>query len=160
MGDSGDGGDSDFRIPRRCHPYGRTPCKRKMQAWDSPALFGRVKPPLRSEKSFRFFRLRLQGVTHYTLPCKEPCARRSLWTPLRQGCALLSCALRLRIKEWRHDGDGSYEGVSPKYRHHRHDRHAGNKDDSCGSRQGVSQNCCHRRHRCHPKGSYPPKKGR
>ena len=53
MGDSGDGGDSDFRIPRRCHPYGRTPRKRKMQAWDSPTLFGRVKPPLRSEKSLR-----------------------------------------------------------------------------------------------------------
>ena len=69
----GDGGDSDFRIPRRCHPYGRTPRKRKMQAWDSPALFGRVKPPLRSEKSLRFFRLRLQGVTHYTLPCKVVC---------------------------------------------------------------------------------------
>ena len=33
----------------------------------------RVKPPLRSEKSFRFFRLRLQGVTHYTLPCKVVC---------------------------------------------------------------------------------------
>ena len=72
-GDSGDGGDSDFRIPRRCHPCGRTPRKRKMQAWDSPALFGRVKPPLRSEKSLRFFRLRLQGVTHYTLPCKVVC---------------------------------------------------------------------------------------
>ena len=72
-GDSGDGGDSDFRIPRRCHPCGRTPRKRKMQAWDSPALFGRVKSPLRSEKSLRFFRLRLQGVTHYTLPCKVVC---------------------------------------------------------------------------------------
>ena len=35
--------------------------------------FRRVKPPLRSEKSFRFFRLRLQGVTHYTLPCKVVC---------------------------------------------------------------------------------------
>ena len=32
-----------------------------------------VKPPLRSEKSLRFFRLRLQGVTHYTLPCKVVC---------------------------------------------------------------------------------------
>ena len=31
-GDSSDGGDSDFRIPCRCHPYGRTPRKRKMQA--------------------------------------------------------------------------------------------------------------------------------
>ena len=70
---AGDSGDSDFRIPRRCHPCGRTPRKRKMQAWDSPALFGRVKPPLRSEKSLRFFRLRLQGVTHYTLPCKVVC---------------------------------------------------------------------------------------
>ncbi|CAI3593880.1 hypothetical protein CNEO2_1230068 [Clostridium neonatale] len=68
--------------------------------------------------------------------------------------------MRLRIKEWRHDGDGSCEGVSQKHRHHRHGRHAGDKGDSYGSRQGVSQNCCHRRHRCHPKGSYPPKKGR
>ena len=32
----------------------------------------------------------------------------------RQGCALLSYALRLRIKEWRHDGDGSCEGGIPK----------------------------------------------
>ena len=70
---AGDSGDRDFRIPRRCHPCGRTPRKRKMQAWDSPALFGRVKSPLRSEKSLRFFRLRLQGVTHYTLPCKVVC---------------------------------------------------------------------------------------
>ena len=31
-GDSGDGGDSDFRIPCRCHPCGRTPRKRKVQA--------------------------------------------------------------------------------------------------------------------------------
>ena len=99
--------------------------------------FRRVKPPLRSEKSFRFFRLRLQGVTHYTLPCKEPCARRSLWTPLWQGYALLSYALRLRIKEWRRDGCGSCEGVSQKHRHHRHDRHAENKSDSHSSRQGY-----------------------
>ena len=98
-GDSGDGGDSDFRIPRRCHPCGRTPRKRKMQAWDSPALFGRVKSPLRSEKSLRFFRLRLQGVTHYTLPCKEPCARRSLWTPLWQ--VLRPAILRLAASDKR-----------------------------------------------------------
>ena len=26
--------------PRRCHPYGRTPHKRKMQAWALLALFG------------------------------------------------------------------------------------------------------------------------
>ena len=26
--------------PRRCHPYGRTPRKRKMQAWALLALFG------------------------------------------------------------------------------------------------------------------------
>ena len=49
--------------------------------------------------------------------------------PYGRSYALLSCAVRLRIKEWRHDGDGSCEG--------------------------VSQNCCHRRHRCHPKGSLP-----
>ena len=98
-GDSGDGGDSDFRIPCRCHPCGRTPRKRKMQAWDSPALFGRVKSPLRSEKSLRFFRLRLQGVTHYTLPCKEPCARRSLWTPLWQ--VLRPAILRLAASDKR-----------------------------------------------------------
>ena len=36
----GDSGDSDFRIPCRCHPYGRTPRKRKVQAWDLPAFFG------------------------------------------------------------------------------------------------------------------------
>ena len=96
---AGDSGDSDFRIPCRCHPYGRTPRKRKMQAWDSPALFGRVKSPLRSEKSLRFFRLRLQGVTHYTLPCKEPCARRSLWTPLWQ--VLRPAILRLAASDKR-----------------------------------------------------------
>ncbi|MCM1499579.1 MAG: hypothetical protein NC124_14025 [Clostridium sp.] len=33
----------------------------------------RVKPPLRSEKSKDFSDLRLQGVTHYTLPCKAVC---------------------------------------------------------------------------------------
>lgn len=76
-----------------------TPRKRKMQAWDSPALFGRVKSPLRSEKSLRFFRLRLQGVTHYTLPCKEPCARRSLWTPLWQ--VLRPAILRLAASDKR-----------------------------------------------------------
>ena len=70
-----------------------------MQAWDSPALFGRVKSPLRSEKSLRFFRLRLQGVTHYTLPCKEPCARRSLWTPLWQ--VLRPAILRLAASDKR-----------------------------------------------------------
>ena len=42
------------------------------------------KPTPAVRKIKRFFRLRLQGVTHYTLPCKEPCARRSLWTPLWQ----------------------------------------------------------------------------
>ena len=47
------------------------------------------KPTPAVRKIKRFFRLRLQGVTHYTLPCKEPCARRSLWTPFWQGCALL-----------------------------------------------------------------------
>ena len=39
-GDSGDSGDGNFGIPRRCHPYGRTPRKRKMQAWALLALFG------------------------------------------------------------------------------------------------------------------------
>ena len=80
--------------------------------------------------------------------------------PYGRSYALLSYALRLRIKERRHDGYSSCEGVSQKHRHHRHDRHAGDKGDSYGNRQGASQNCRHHRHRCHPKGSYPPKKGR
>ena len=37
-------------------------------------------------KNLRFFRLRFQGVTHYTLQAR-PCARRSLWTPFLRGCA-------------------------------------------------------------------------
>ena len=53
-GDSGDGSDSDFRIPCRCHPYGRTPRNAKCRRGISPALFGRVKSPLRSEKSLDF----------------------------------------------------------------------------------------------------------
>ncbi|HGA1414561.1 TPA: hypothetical protein ACIRJW_001678 [Streptococcus suis] len=80
--------------------------------------------------------------------------------PYGRSYALLSYALRLRIKERRYDGYSSCEGVSQKHRHHRHDRHAGDKGDSYGNRQGASQNCRHHRHRCHPKGSYPPKKGR
>ena len=69
----------------------------QMQAWDSPALFGRVKPPLRSEKSLRFFRLRLQGVTHYTLQARS-CARLSLWTPFMQDLRPAPRRLRLRGK--------------------------------------------------------------
>ena len=46
-----------------------------------------------------FSGLRLQGVTHYTLPCKSRAPDVPLWTPLKAGCALLSYALRLRIKE-------------------------------------------------------------
>ncbi len=82
-----------------------------MQAWIHPP-FRACKITLRSEKSLRFFRLRLQGVTHYTLPCKEPCARRSSGLPYGRSYALLSYALRLRIKERRHDGYSSCEGVS------------------------------------------------
>ena len=88
MRDGHVGYDGNIGIPPPLPPFGRTPHKRKMQAWDSPTLFGCVNPPLRSEKSCRFFRLRLQGVTHYTLQART-CARRSLWTPLWQGCALL-----------------------------------------------------------------------
>ena len=54
-----------------------------------PCLSSARKPIPAVRKIPRFFRLRLQGVTHYTLLCKEPCARRSLWTPLWQGFALL-----------------------------------------------------------------------
>ena len=38
--DGHDDDDGVFGIPRRCHPYGRTPRKRKVQAWALPALFG------------------------------------------------------------------------------------------------------------------------
>ena len=95
------------------------------------------------------------NTLHFALQSRVPDVPSGL--PYGRSYALLILRSMLQIKEWRHDGDGSCEGVSQKHRHHRHDRHAGNKGDSCGSRQGVSQNCCHR---CHPKGSCPPKKGR
>ncbi len=67
------------------------------------------------------------NTLHFALQSRVPDVPSGL--PYGRSYALLSCAVRLRIKEWRHDGDGSCEG--------------------------VSQNCCHRRHRCHPKGSLP-----
>ena len=66
-------------IPTGEHPVNAT-CRRGHY---SPFSARKATPAVR--KILRFFRLRLQGVTHYTLPCKEPCARRSLWTPLMQG---------------------------------------------------------------------------
>ena len=44
----------------------------------------------------RFFRLRLQGVTHYTLPARW-CAKRSLWTPFTglTPCVILRFTLRI-----------------------------------------------------------------
>ena len=98
------------------------------------------------------------NTLHFALQSRVPDVPSGL--PYGRSYALLSYALRLRIKERRHDGYSSCEGVSQKHRHHRHDRHAGDKGDSYGNRQGASQNCRHHRHRCHPKGSYPPKKGR
>ena len=98
------------------------------------------------------------NTLHFALQSRVPDVPSGL--PYGRSYALLSYALRLRIKERRHDGYSSCEGVSQKHRHHRHDRHAGDKGDSYGNRQGASQNCRHHRHRCHPKGSYSPKKGR
>ena len=53
--DSGDGDDGDDGFigipPAAVNPYGRTPRKRRVQAWDFLAPFRLVNPPLRSEKS-------------------------------------------------------------------------------------------------------------
>ncbi len=68
----------------------------------------------------------IKGFTHWiiwNIPATDKiikaksCARRSLWTPLWQGFALLILRFPLRIKECRRDGYGSYEGVSQNHRH-------------------------------------------
>ena len=92
-------------IPTGEHPVNAR-CRRGLC---SPFSARKATPAVR--KIPRFFRLRLQGVTHYTLPCKEPCARRSLWTPLKQGIRPApSCALQLRMEECRRSSDSYADG--------------------------------------------------
>ena len=83
--DSGDGSDGYLGMPPAAvtlageHP-GNAWCRGG--AFLAPQL-GKRHPCGR--KNLRFFRLRFQGVTHYTLQAR-PCARRSLWTPFLRGC--------------------------------------------------------------------------
>ena len=84
--DSGDGGDGYFGIsPAAVTLTGEHPGNARCRggAFLAPRL-GKRHPCGR--KNLRFFRLRFQGVTHYTLQAR-PCARRSLWTPFLRGCA-------------------------------------------------------------------------
>ena len=129
----GDGGDGYFGIPRNCHPTGEHPANANAGVGFTRP-FRRVESTPAVRKISPIFPTAFTGCNtlHFALQSRVPDVPSGL--PYGRSYALLSCALRLRIKEWRHDGDGSCEG--------------------------VSQNCCHRRHRCHPKGSYPPKKGR
>ena len=54
----------------------------------------------------RFFRLRLQGVTHYTLLRKVVCQTFPLDSLKAGHTPCPSCALRLRMEECRRDSDG------------------------------------------------------
>ena len=65
------------------------------------------------------------NTLHFALQSRVPDVPSGL--PYGRSYALLILRSTLRIKEWQHDGDGSCEGVFQKHRHHRHDRHAGNK---------------------------------
>ena len=72
--------------PQRCHPSGEHPENAPHRRGIYSPFFRLVNPSC-VRKIPGFFRQRLQGVTHYTLPARW-CARRSLWTPLRQGLAI------------------------------------------------------------------------
>ena len=77
----------------RCHPAGEHPVNAKCRRGHySPFSARKATPAVR--KIPRFFRLRLQGVTHYTLPCKVVCQTFPL-DSLNAGLTpCLSCAFR------------------------------------------------------------------
>ena len=58
--------------PRHCHPTGEHPANAKCRRGLYSPLSARKATPA-SEKSFRFFRQRMQGVTHYTLQARSVC---------------------------------------------------------------------------------------
>ena len=87
-------------IPTGEHPV-NVKCRRGHY---SPFSARKATPAVR--KILRFFRLRLQGVTHYTLPCKVVCQTFPL-DSLKAGLTPCpSSALRLRMEECRRDSDG------------------------------------------------------
>ena len=99
-----------FGTSCRCHPSGEHPinakCRRGIY---SPPSARKATPAVR--KILRFFRLRLQGVTHYTLPCKVVCQTFPL-DSLKAGLAPCpSSAWRLRMEECAVTGGGSRGGI-------------------------------------------------
>ena len=58
--------------PRRCHPAGEHPANAKCRRGLYPPFSACKATPV-SEKSPRFFRQRVQGVTHYTLQARSVC---------------------------------------------------------------------------------------
>ena len=82
--------------PQRCHPSGEHPENAPHRRGIYSPFFRLVNPSC-VRKIPGFFRQRLQGVTHYTLPARW-CARRSLWTPFMQGLRPAPRRLRLREK--------------------------------------------------------------
>ena len=92
--------------------------------FSSPSSARKPTPAVRKIK--RFCRLRLQGVTHYTLPCKAVCQTFPL-DSLMAGltpCAILRPTLRMEgrylypCRQWQHDG------ASQNCRHTCHGCHA------------------------------------
>ena len=72
QGDSDDSGDGNVGIPRHCHPTGEHPANANCRRGLYPPFSARKATPA-SEKSPRFFRQRMQGVTHYTLRARSVC---------------------------------------------------------------------------------------
>ena len=87
-------------IPTGEHPV-NAKCRRGHY---SPFSARKATPAVR--KIIRFFRLRLQGVTHYTLPCKVVCQTFPLDSLKAGHTPCPSSALWLRMEECRRDSDG------------------------------------------------------
>ncbi len=109
--------------PLRCHPAGEHPVNAKCRRGISPPLGGVSIHPC-GQKNPPIFPTAFTGCNtlHFALQSRVPDVPSGL--PYGWAYALLILRFPLRIKECRRDGYGFYEGVSPKYRHNRHDRHA------------------------------------
>ena len=109
--------------PRRCHPTGEHPANANCRRGLYPPFSARKATPA-SEKSFRFFRQRMQGVTHYTLQARSVCQTFPLDSLMVAGLTpCVSSAFHFGYKNGGVTVTVLPQGASHKQRHERHKRH-------------------------------------